>query len=156
MKEPGFLMYVILVTVCLLCAVIGLYLITNFKVLFKGRIRNEWLRKNVAAFLVIFFLSAAISPLGGGFFYILQKAGLGGVFLWHTIATIANSLIVYNLTVLVAENKRLKRLSFVKHKLLVLLTLIVMGVAVNLPMTYMMYNYETQYLRFSLMSSIYL
>ncbi len=156
MKEPTFLMYVILVAVCLVCAVVGLYLITKFRLLFKGRIRNEWLRRNVAAFLIIFFLSAAISPLGGGFFYILQKAGMGGVLLWHTVASIANSLIVYNVTVLVAENKRLSRLSFIKHKLLVLLTLIVVGVAVNLPMAFVMYDYETMYLRFSAMSSIYL
>ena len=67
MKEPGFLGYTILVTVCLLMAFIGLYILVNFSRLFRGGIKNEIIRRNIAAWLVIFFLSAAMS-LNGDFF----------------------------------------------------------------------------------------
>ena len=59
MKEPTILVYIILVSVSLLLALAGLYLLVNFNRLFKGSIKNEILRKNVAAWLIIFCISSA-------------------------------------------------------------------------------------------------
>ena len=156
MKEPGFLMYVLLVTCSLGFAVLGLYLLANFRLIFRGRISNELLRKNIVAWLTIFCISAALSPLGGGIFYILATKGWWALLAWHFLSTTANTVFVYNVARYVAENKRFKSMSFTWHKLLVLATLILMVVLVNLPMTYIMYNFQASYLRYSAMSSIYL
>ena len=78
MREPTTIQFILIVLCFLVFAVIGLYFLVNFRRLFRGRIRNEVVRKNAAAWIVIFFLSFATAPLGGGLFYILEKYGLLG------------------------------------------------------------------------------
>jgi two-component system LytT family sensor kinase len=156
MKEPTFLVYVGLVACCLLLALAGLYLLANFSRLFRGTIKNELLRKNVAAWLIIFCLSSAMAPMNGGFFYIIAKYGWAWAWLGQLIGTTVLTLFVFNLARYVAEHKKLKQLSFTRHKLLVFGTLIIVTVMVNLPLSYIMYDYQVQYLRYSVMSSIYL
>lgn len=155
MKEPGFLHYAILVSVCLLMALIGLYLLANFSRLFRGTIRNEFLRRNVAAWLIIFFISAALTPMGGGFTYLVVKYGWWGTIVVEIISTIVATLLGFNTIWAIAENRRLKRLSFVKHKLLLLLAFIIMTLVVNVPATYVLFNYQIIYLKYSIISSIY-
>jgi len=94
--------------------------------------------------------------MGGGLPYVVNMVGWWGLLGWHLICTTADSVIVYNVARLVADNKRLKKLSFIRHKLIVLLTLVVSIVAVNMPLYYIMYNFKTQYLRYSAVSSIYM
>ena len=96
---------------------IPLYLLANFGRIFRGKIKNEILRKNAAAWLVIFFLSSAISPLNGVIYLTMAKYGLLGAVLWQICAATVSTVIVFNSTRFVAEDKKLKSLSFVKHKL---------------------------------------
>ena len=156
MKEPSFLEYGILIAACLVMSLIGLYLLANFKQLFRGRIKNELVRRNVAAWLVIFCISSGMTPMSGGFFYMLGKFGwfwaIGGQFISTTLIT----LIVFNLTRIVAENKRLQQLSFLKHKLLVFATLIITILMINIPLNYILYDFSTQYLKYAVASSIYI
>ena len=49
MKEPSVFHYTLLVFVSLVFAVAGLYLLANFSRLLRNSIKNELLRKNVAA-----------------------------------------------------------------------------------------------------------
>lgn len=156
MKEPSFLEYGILIAVCLVMSLIGLYLLANFRQLFRGKIRNELLRRNVAAWLVIFCISAGMIPMSGGFFYILGKFGWGWAIGGQLISTTLVTVLVFNITRMVAENKKLQQLSFVKHKLLVFATLILTILAINVPLNYILYDYSTQYLKYAVISSIYL
>ena len=159
MKEPTLIQYIAIVFCCLVFAIIGLYFLVNFRRLFRGRIKNELLRKNVAAFLIIFFLSSAITPLGGGFFYMLTKFGWLGTFGIMIVITILYTLIVFNIARLIVENKKLKKLSFVKHKLLLLAALIISSLAINIASVYFLYSSEKQlmvYLKYSTISNIYL
>lgn len=156
MKEPTLFQYVLLIASCLMLATIGLYLLANFGRLFRGRIRNELLRKNIAAWLIIFCLTTAISPMSGGFFYIIAKYGWIWAFTGQVIGTTLLTVFVFNLARLVAEHKKLKKLSFAKHNLLIFVTLVVVTAMVNLPLNYVLYDFQKQYLRYSLMSSIYL
>jgi sensor histidine kinase YesM len=137
-------------------SLIGLYLLANFRQLFRGRIKNELVRRNVAAWLVIFCISAGITPMSGGFFYVLGKFGwlwaIGSQFISTTLIT----LIVFNITRIVAENKKLQRLSFLKHKLLVFATLIATILLINVPVNYILYDFSTQYLKYAVASSIYI
>ena len=67
-------------------------------------------RKNVAAWIVIFFLSLAITPLGGGFSYMVRKFGWWGSALIEIIVSLAYTLVVFNIARAIAENKKLKTL----------------------------------------------
>ncbi len=159
MKEPTIIQSISLVICCLGFAMIGLYFLINFGRLFRGRIKNELLRKNVAAWLVIFFLSSAMTPLGGGFYYLLAKFGWLGTIVIEIAATILYTAIVFNTARVIVENKKLKTLSFLKHKLLILAALIITSMAINIATIYVLYGSEKQYLvylKYSVISNIYL
>ena len=100
-------------------AMLGLYLLANFSRLFRGAIKNEFLRRNAAAWVVIFLINSSTAPLSGGnsFFYVLAKHGIWLTLLSEVVAALAATLIGFNVVWAVAVNKRLKRLSFLQHKL---------------------------------------
>lgn len=136
--------------------VAGLYVLANFGRLFRGSIKNELLRKNVAAWLSIFFISAALSPMSSGFFYLLYLKGWSAVLFWQIVVTTVDTIFIYNIGRFVADHKYAKRLPFFKHKLLVMVVIMLASLVVNLPITYVAYNYNTQFLKYSVISSVYL
>ncbi len=159
MQEPSIIYYIILTICCLLFALVGLYFLVNFSRLFRGKIKNELLRKNVVASLAIFFLTASTIPISGGFIYTLAKFGWLGTLLVHVVTTIVYTVVVFNTTLLVAENRKLKELSFVKHKLLILAVLILTSQVVNIATVYMLYftdKHFMTYMKYSVISNIYL
>jgi sensor histidine kinase YesM len=157
MKGPTTLEYFILVAVCLGFALLGLYMLANFSRLLRSTIKNELLRKNIVAWMVIFCISAGMLPQSGGFFYLLEKYGWGWAIGGHIISTTACTLIIYNLARMVAESRQLRKLSFIKHNLLILVTLVITTVAVDIPLSYMMYGKDaTLYMKYVLSQSIYL
>jgi two-component system LytT family sensor kinase len=158
MKEPTIAFYILLVICCLVFAMIGLFFLANFGRLFRSRIKNDLFRKNILAWLIIFFLSSAITPLGGGFFYMLEKFGWLKTIGIQIGATVLYTLVVYNIVRVVAENKRLKALSFVKHKLLILAVLVVSSLSINILLIYTLYCTDKQYLvflKYSVISNIF-
>ena len=159
MREPSTIQLIAIVICCLVFGVIGLYFLINFSRLFRGRIKNELLRKNVAAWIVIFFLSLAVTPLGGGFGYMLNKFGWLGSALIEIVTSLAYTLIVYNTARVIIENKRLKTLSFVQHRLLILVAMVATSLAINLVTVYILWGSDKRYLTFvkySIVSTIYL
>jgi len=156
MKEPTFLDYAILVTILLAMALVGLYLLANFNRLFRGSIKNAFLRRNVAAWIVIFLLDGAMSPIHGGFFMMLKKFGWWGTFGAHFITTTIDTLIGFNIIWAMAESRQLKRLSFIKHKLLLFFTLIILMLTTKVPFSYVAYDHNIIYVKYSFISSIYL
>lgn len=157
MKEPGFLFYTILIIICLFLVVAGGYFLVKFKVLFKQTIKDDWLRRNVLVWLIIFCLSGALMPISGNLFYLLFKYGWVGVIVGHIISTSVSTLITYNAARYVIEHKRIKQLSFFKHKLLVVLVVTITTLLVTVPFAYMIYD-ETMkaYIKFSYVSAIYI
>ena len=161
MREPIIIQYIIVVLCCLLFALIGLYFLVNFGQVFRGRIRNEVLRKNLAAWLVVLFLSLATTPLGGsdGFRYVLAKFGWVGFAIIELATSLAYTLIVFNSVRITVENKRLRTLSFVQHKLLIVVVLVVSSLLVNIISGYVLYGSEKQfliYLKYNLVTTVYL
>jgi two-component system LytT family sensor kinase len=157
MKGPTTLAYLLLILVSLIFAMGGLYMLASFGRLLRGSIKNELLRKNIAAWLIIFCMSVAMLPMSGGFFYMVEKHGwgwaIGGQFISATLCT----LITYNLARVVAESRQLKKLSFIKHNLLILATLIVTTVAMSIPVSYCIYGKDAAlYMKYTLTSNIYL
>ncbi|MFN8289519.1 MAG: histidine kinase [Chitinophagaceae bacterium] len=157
MKAPGLLEYALLISCSLLFAGLGLYLLARFNNLFRGFIRNGLLRKNISAFLIIICMSAAMSPLSGGFFYLLDRYGWGWVIVGHLISAAASTLLIYNPARLAAENKQLKQLSFINHNIIIVLVLIIMTLAVNIPLSYMIYQEDWEKARkYVITNSIYI
>ena len=156
MREPTLLEYILLIVVCLLTAFAGLYLLTQFNRLFKGSIKNELLRKNAAAWVVIFCFSTALMPMNGAFFYMLAKFGWIHSIIGHIASTTITTIVVYNLARAIAESQSLKKLSFIKHKSLVILSLIISTLAINVPFSYYLYEGQMQYLKYAVINSIYL
>jgi len=156
MREPTLLEYILLIVVCLLTAFAGLFLLTQFNRLFKGSIKNELLRKNAAAWVVIFCFSTALMPMNGAFFYMLAKFGWIHSIIGHIASTTITTIVVYNLARAIAESQSLKKLSFIKHKSLVILSLIISTLAINVPFSYYLYQGQMQYLKYAVINSIYL
>lgn len=157
MQGPSIFDYIILILVSLIFALAGLYVLANFGRLLRNSIKNELLRKNIVAWMVIFSLSVAMTPMSGGFFYLLEKHGwgwaIGGQFISATLCT----LIIFNLARIVAESRHLKKLSFIKHNLLILVTLIITTLAINVPLSYWMFgNDASPYIKYVLTNSIYI
>lgn len=100
-----------------------------------------------------------MTPLGSGFYYMLAKFGWLGTLGIQIAATALYTVIVFNLVRVIAENKKLKVLSFVKHKLLILIVLIITSLAINIALVYILYSTEKQfmlYMKYSVISNIYL
>lgn len=149
--------YVLLIAACLLFAGVGLYILVGFTRLLKGQIKNELLRKNILAWLSIFSLSVAMLPLSGGFFYMLEKFGWGWAIMGQVISATACTLFIYNLVRLVADSSRLKKLSFLKHNLLILVTIVITTLAINVPLSFWLYGKQAEdLLKYIISNSIYL
>lgn len=155
MKEPTLTNYVILVAVSLLMALAGLYLLARFNRLFRGSIKSEWLRRNLAAWLIIFMINGSMSPISGGFFYLLGKYGWLGTIAGHFGSTTVATLIGFNAMWALAGNKKLKQISFIKHKLILFVALILLTALVNVPASYLLFDRNMQYIQYTIISSIY-
>lgn len=157
MKPPGVLAYILIISVSLIFAGLGLYLLARFNRLFKRDIGNEFLRKNLAAFIIILCISIAMIPMSSGFFYIVEKHGWVWAIASQFISAAVCTLVIFNPVKLVAENKRLKKLPFVTHSLIIVGVLLLMTVAVNLPVGYFMYGKDWEVVRkYIITSSIYI
>lgn len=157
MKPPGVFAYILIISISLIFAGLGLYLLARFNRLFKGSIGNELLRKNLAAFIIIFCISTAMIPMSSGFFYSVEKHGWGWAIIGQFISAAVCTLVIYNPVKLVAENKRLKKLPFVTHSLIIIVVLLVLTVSVNLPIGYFMYGKDWEVVRkYIITSSIYI
>ena len=148
--------FLLLIFICLGMALIGLYLLTIFDKLFTQSIRPKLLRKNVAAFVVIFCITAAFLPMSSTFFYIMEKHGFWWMLAWQTGTSVLLTLIVYNLARFVAENRRFKKLPFIWHQALIILTIIIAGLSINMPFTYILYPHQANVMKLTAISSIYL
>lgn len=156
MKSPTILEYAILIGSCILLALVGLYLLANFKNLLRNTIRNEWLRRNVIVWLITFCLVLASTPMNGEFFYSVRKYGWWDALLGEIIVVTCTTLVAFNLAWLVAEHRSLNHLSFAKRKILIFLTLIVSVVGANRIVKYLFTRNQEEYSAFSILSSIYL
>lgn len=158
MKEPTPLQYIFIVFCCLCLAVIGLFFLANFGRMFKGRIKNEWLRQNTTAFLVIFFLVNSSAPVSGGFVYAVNKLGWPGFIGMQTLGCLIFTLGPYNICRWLANHKEFRKLSFAAHKLLILGALVISSLIIQVGLVYMVYYKDPNvatFLKYNSISIIY-
>lgn len=156
MKGPTILEYISLIFVCLLFAMAGLYFLANFKNLLKNSIRIEWLRKNIVAWIIILCISVSMLPMNGVFFFMIEKFGWAWAIYGQLISATLCTLVIFNLTRLVAESPQLKKLPFIQHNLLILVALIASTLAINIPMSRWLYGKQSeQFMNYIITNSIY-
>jgi two-component system LytT family sensor kinase len=135
MKYPDFKALLLLVLFSSLMLVLGLYLLTNFKRLFRRQIKNEWIRKNIVVWMVAVCLVLAVSPTNSEFYQAIAKGILLKTFLIQIVAITIMTFFVFNTTLLVLKMRPLQRMSFRRKMAIILFTIIVgtmtCGVLVN-------------------------
>ncbi|MDF2386239.1 histidine kinase [Nostoc ellipsosporum NOK] len=127
----GFWQYLLIILSAIALALSGVFLLANFKRLFRKSIRSEWLRANVSAWLIIFCFIMALLPLNGSLFEAIGEYGVGIALLGQAILVTLNTLIVFNSVRWVMRHPRFSKWSFARHQGLVLATLIVTAVSTS-------------------------
>ncbi len=150
--------YIILIVSSLTMAVAGVYLLGNFKTLFRRYIRNDLLRRNLVAFLIIFCFIIATAPLSSYFFNTLGREGIIHLIIGEIMAALINVVFVYNTVYAILKSSWLKRLSLMKQWILIFVVLIVTTVVVNFPLNYLGGNLEKEpeNLKYSVIVNIYM
>lgn len=135
MKYPDFRSLLLLVIFSSLMLVLGLYLLANFKRLFRRNIKNELLRKNIVVWMIAVSLILAVSPTNGEFYQAMAKGAVLKTLLLQIIAITIMTFFVFNITLFVLSIPRLKKMSFRKRMAIVLCTIIIgtmmCGILVN-------------------------
>lgn len=156
MKEPGFLFFALVIAACLLVAVVALYLLINFKTIFRRWIRIEWLRQNLVAWFIVFGFIIAMSPLNFQILEMLLSKGICYTLVVECLTAAINVIFVFNIVRWVSGSRRLQRLPFTRQRVIILLVLVFSVVLFNLPLNYIGNNYKTEKLEYSALWSMYM
>lgn len=142
MEKATIYQYLALVAVSIFSAVVSLYLLAGMNRLFRRSVRNELVRKNLLIWLINFFMSLALFPMGLGFTYMAAKYGWGWVIAGQFISATACTIFIYNPVRIVSESRLVRSLSFIKQMTVLLLVLIITTVAINMLAGYLIYKKE--------------
>lgn len=124
MKEPSFIIVAAIVFSSTVMLVAGLYLLAKFNNLFRSRIKNELLRKNVVVWMVAICLVLALTPTHQEFYGELANKKVLHYFIVQIIAVTIEALFVFNITWLVIRYLIKKNASFRKKMGITLMTII--------------------------------
>ena len=116
--------------------ILGLYLLTNFGRLFKRSIKSEWLRKNIVVWLIAICLVLAISPTNHDFYDSATHKKFFRLLIIQGTAITIMTFLVFNITLLVRDNRFVRSLPFRKRMALILATIVVCTVLTSIPVNY--------------------
>jgi sensor histidine kinase YesM len=135
MKYPEFRLVLLFVLYSSVMLVLGLYLLANFKRLFRRLVKNELLRKNIVVWMIAVCLILAVSPTNGEFYQAAAKGAFIKTLLTQIAAVTILTVFVFNTTLLVLKINSVQRASFRKRMGIVLFTIVlgtmVCGILVN-------------------------
>ena len=128
---------VVVVLCSSLTLVLGLYLLANFKKLFRRYIKNELLRQNVAVWLIAICLGISFCPTNPEFYGVIKSPKLATFFALQIAGITMMVLFVFNTTALVSKIRYVKNLKFLKRMGVILATIIICTMLTALPVNYM-------------------
>jgi sensor histidine kinase YesM len=135
MKHPEFRLVLLFVLYSSVMLVLGLYLLANFKRLFRRQVKNELLRKNIVVWMIAVCLILAVSPTNGEFYQAAAKGAFFKTLLIQIAAVTILTVFVFNTTLLVLKINSVQRAPFRKKMGIVLFTIVlgtmVCGIFVN-------------------------
>lgn len=136
MNHTQFEALVLLVLFSSVMMVLGLYLLANFKSLFRRHIKNEWVRKNVVVWMVANCLALSVSPSSPDFYKAISTGKWIETFVIEITAITFMAFFVFNITLLIFKNKSVQKLSFKKRMGIVLFTIIICTMMSGVPVNY--------------------
>ena len=155
MKPDQFKALVLLVLFSALMLVLGLYLLANFKRLFRRQLKNELLRKNIAVWMTSICLCLSVAPTNPDFYRAISSGKWVETILVQIIAITVMALFVFNTALLVLKSRCLKSMSFRKRMAIILLTIIVCTMITAIPINYMANKGNFKNLELSLLYDFY-
>jgi sensor histidine kinase YesM len=135
-EHPSFFHLVLVVLFSTLMLVAGLYLLTKYNQLFRYLIRNEWVRRNLAVWLIAVCLFLALTPTTGGLYAAKTAPALLRYFLRQIIFVTIEALFVFNITWAVIKGIRPRFFSFRQRMAITLATIILCCILVSVTMSY--------------------
>jgi sensor histidine kinase YesM len=136
MKEPNFLVIVIIVVCSSLMLLAGLFLLAKFNSLFKRHIKNELLRKNVVVWLIAICLILTLTPTRQEFYQGLTSSRLMHYFFVQLVAVTIEALFVFNVVWLVIQYLNKKGTPFRMKMGISLFIIIVSCMLIGIPLNY--------------------
>lgn len=133
---------------------LGIYLLSVFNRLFSN-ISNNWLRKNLAVLLVAYCFMFSLTAISSELFVMAAKKGWAKAALLQLLNTFLITFLVYNAFLLVHRIPGLKKLSFIKYHLVIIVTIIVASMLVYTGINYIENGYKFVNLKPSLLYSFY-
>jgi two-component system, LytTR family, sensor kinase len=155
MKEPSFILLILLIVCSSLMLMLALYLLSNFNRLFSGSIRNELLRQNLAVWVTATCFVLALAPISGDFYGLVIKKGLLYTMMVELSIATANTFIGFNIVRYIYYRPAMQRMPFVRQKAVILFCIIICVIAVNMPLNFIFNDYSTRHLKYSVLFSFY-
>ena len=137
MKYPGFTTLLVLVLCSSVMLFLGLYLLANFKRLFRRYIRNEFLRKNIAVWMIAVCLILSVSPTNHEIYIGILSGHWVKAFLTQIAAITIMTFFVFNVTLLVLKSNGVQKASFSRKMGIILFTIIVSSMLMGIPINYL-------------------
>jgi sensor histidine kinase YesM len=116
---------------------LGLYLLANFKRLFRHYIKNEFLRKNLVVWLSAVCLILSVSPTNPEFYSAISSGKWVKALFTQIAAITIMTFFVFNAILLILNIKSLKRMSFRKRMGTILFSIIVCNMIIGIPINYL-------------------
>jgi two-component system, LytTR family, sensor kinase len=145
----------VLILFSMVMLIAGLYLLTNFSTLFRYRIKNEVLRRNLVVWMIGVCFIMAITPTSPEFYSSLSMNKLHRFFILQLIAVTCLVLFVFNITWFVSERKFIQRLSFKKKMAVILLTIIICTISIGILINYFGNHGSFKNIEFSVLFNFY-
>jgi sensor histidine kinase YesM len=117
--------------------VLGLYFLARFWRLFKGQIKNEFLRQNIVVWIIAICLTIASSPTSSNFYGGLMGDYLMTYYVFSCFGATLEGLFVFNITGLVVKYVNRTKLSFRKKMIVILCTIIICAMIISVPLNYL-------------------
>lgn len=153
--EFKFHYFIVLILFSTIMLVVGLYLLANFKSLFKRKIKNELLRQNLVVWLVGVCFSLAITPTNPEFYGSALSGKVLRYYLIQITAVTGMVLFVFNITWYVSQLNRVKNAPFRKKMAIIMFTIIDCTVLIGIPVNYLGNNGNFSKLEYTLAFNFY-
>jgi two-component system LytT family sensor kinase len=137
MKYPGFTTLLVVVLGSSLMLFLGLYLLANFKRLFRHYIKNEFLRQNIVVWMIAVCLILSVSPTNPELYHAISSGKWLKAFLTEIVAITIMTFFVFNVMLLVLKNQSLQKMSFRRRMGIILFTIIACTMITGIPINYL-------------------
>ena len=123
----------------------GVISLFYYKRLFKGWIKNEWWRKNLAVIFVGELFFFAIAPIYPDVQRMMKYVGVEFTLIVYPLTMMVMIFFMYNLTNFIIRLRFLQTKNFALHQLCIAFSIIISGCLITLPFNFLGNGYSLRY-----------